>query len=147
MDGLRRSVVRAVNRIVVLPLKDVDSILTWRQSLFSNVVFSFLNKFHIYNAKLKNIIRDSVWLYHYSFVPDEAENFDILSVLKEDQLPDGVARIPGRCQSPSTPEDQFLAYRLNENATLHQLSAGMFYNTFPEDFSVLAVVRLSGENH
>lgn len=65
-------------------------------------------------------------------------------MVQPSELPDGVSRTPGRCQSPTVPEEEYFAYRLNENATLYQLAAGMFYNTFPEDFSVLAVVRLPG---
>lgn len=76
---------------------------------------------------------------------DEAEIFDVLTILGEEELPEGVAHIPGRCQGPATPSEDWAAYSLNENATLHQLSAGLFYNTFPEDFSILAVVRLAGK--
>lgn len=61
-------------------------------------------------------------------------------------LPDGVTRSPGRCQSPTTAVTEYSAYTLNENATLHQLAAGMFYNTFPEDFSIVAVVRQPGKS-
>lgn len=79
------------------------------------------------------------------FCPDELEIFDVLSVIREGQLPNGVARTAGRCQSPATPEEHYSAFQLNENATLHQLAAGLFYNTFPEDFSVLATVRIPGK--
>lgn len=76
---------------------------------------------------------------------DEAEIFDVLTILGEEELPEGVARIPGRCQSQTTPDEDWSAYSLNENASLHQLSAGIFYNTFPEDFSILTVIRLAGK--
>ena len=68
----------------------------------------------------------------------------MLSVI-QDELPEGVSRVPGRCQLPSAPETEYTAFSLNENATLHQLAAGIFYNTFPEDFAILAVVRLPGK--
>ena len=74
---------------------------------------------------------------------NETEFFDALSVLRDyKELPDGITRAPGRCQSPL--ENNYTAIALNENATVHQLTAGMFYNTFPEDFSIMAVVRLPG---
>lgn len=74
---------------------------------------------------------------------DNLEIFDVLSVVSDDALPEGVSRALGRCQAPSTLAG-YSALSLNENATLHQLAAGMFYNTFPEDFSIMAVVRLPG---
>lgn len=73
------------------------------------------------------------------------EIFDVLSVVHDGTLPEGVAPVPGRCQSPGTSDAESTAFSLNENATLHQLAAGMFYNTFPEDFSILAVLRLYGK--
>lgn len=72
------------------------------------------------------------------------EIFDVLSVLRDAPLPEGVTRAPGRCQSARTVPAHYSAYNLNENATFHQLAAGIFYNTFPEDFSILSVVRLPG---
>lgn len=82
-----------------------------------------------------------------NIISDKTDIFDILSVVRDiTDLPEGVTRIPGRCQSPLSLEEDYTAFTLNENATLHQLSAGMFYNTFPEDFSILAVVRLPGNN-
>lgn len=80
----------------------------------------------------------------YLLFPVNLEIFDALSVLREAPLPDGVTRAPGRCQSTRTAPAHYTAYNLNENATFHQLAAGMFYNTFPEDFSILSVVRLPG---
>lgn len=76
--------------------------------------------------------------------PVNLEIFDVLSVLREAPLPDGVTRAPGRCQSARTAPAHYSAYNLNENATFHQLAAGIFYNTFPEDFSILSVLRLPG---
>lgn len=66
-------------------------------------------------------------------------------IRENEELPDGVTRTPGRCQSPLDNDSAYTAIALNENATLHRLAAGMFYNSFPEDFSILAVVRLPGK--
>lgn len=82
----------------------------------------------------------------YSIVIGPLEFFDVLSTIRINGLPDGVTRVPGRCQSPFTEERSYSAYNLDKNATLHQLAAGMFYNTFPEDFSILAVVRMPEGN-
>lgn len=73
---------------------------------------------------------------------EKLEVFDVLSGISDGELPDGVTRVLGRCQTQLEPPSAFF---LNENATLHQLAAGMFYNTFPEDFSILAVIRLTGK--
>lgn len=69
----------------------------------------------------------------------------MLSSAREGALPDGVSRAWGRCQGPAVNPELYTALSLNENTTIHQLAAGMFYNTFPEDFSVITVFRLSGK--
>lgn len=77
---------------------------------------------------------------------NQAEIFDMLSGARGPEPPPGLSRTPGRCQSPHELEKNHLGFSFNENSTLHYLTAGIFYNTFPEDFSLLAVVRLPGEN-
>ncbi|KAM9592046.1 collagen alpha-1(XI) chain-like [Morphnus guianensis] len=67
------------------------------------------------------------------------EPVDVLKILQLHSLPEGVKKVPGFCSQRGAGSD--VAYRINRQAQLSAPTRQLFAGKFPEDFSIMALVK------
>lgn len=67
---------------------------------------------------------------------------DLLSEVGLEYEPYGVLKVPGRCAIPNYTEKPEYAYRFSDRSEL-SVSTGQLFQQFPQDFSMLFVVKFS----
>ncbi|XP_009977290.1 PREDICTED: collagen alpha-1(V) chain-like, partial [Tauraco erythrolophus] len=67
------------------------------------------------------------------------EPVDVLKILQLQSLPEGVKKVPGFCSQHGTGSD--VAYRITRQAQLSAPTRQLFAGKFPEDFSIMALVK------
>ncbi|XP_072703936.1 collagen alpha-1(XI) chain-like [Ciconia boyciana] len=72
-------------------------------------------------------------------VAGSGEPVDVLKILQLHSLPEGVKKVPGFCSQRGAGSD--VAYRITRQAQLSAPTRQLFAGKFPEDFSIMALVK------